>query len=158
MTSIRFIPFKKQYLDDCVALFKSNLTGYFSPDEVSDFVKFLENHASTNNYYVGLKEQLVVACGGWDKQTKGFYLRWGIIDSKQHKLGLGSKLLQFRIEKIRELYGNVDIYIKTSGKAHGFFEKFGFQVNQVIPNGIDKGIDEYQMQLQADKMQKIKGR
>ena len=156
MANVEFIPFEKKYIGKCVALFESNLTGYFSPEEVKDFVSFLENLTSEDHYYLGLLDERIVACGGWDKQPKGYYLRWGIIDNQRHQQGLGRQLLQFRIDKIYQLFGNVDIYIKTSDKAHGFFKKFGFEVCKVIANGIFEGIDEYQMLLSC-RQQKNKG-
>lgn len=145
MANIEFKPFNKSYQTACVELFKSNLDGYFSPDEVLDFILFLENLTADQHYYVGLDGQDIVACGGWGENEKGYNLRWGMIDNQRHQKGLGSQLLEFRINKIYELYGGVNIYIKTSGKAHGFFEKFGFQVLEIIPDGIYEGIDEVQM-------------
>lgn len=145
MSKVRFEKYQSRFRQNCIELFKSNLNGYFSPEEVKDYAQFLDSSEETENYYIGLLDDEVVAAGGWDKQNKGYFLRWGIIDNSRHKLGLGSQLLKFRIDKIESLYGKVDIFIKTSGKTHGFFEKFGFETYEVIPDGIFKGIDEYQM-------------
>ena len=145
MDAIDFRPFELKYLDTCVELFSSNLDGYFSPEEISDFRQFLQSLSHHDHYYLGFLDNQLVACGGWDKQDKGYFLRWGIVDSSKHKNGLGGQLLQYRIDKLIECYGDVDIFIKTSGKAHGFFLKFGFEVSEVITDGIFPGIDEYQM-------------
>ncbi|MCW8879053.1 MAG: GNAT family N-acetyltransferase [Kangiellaceae bacterium] len=145
MFKVEFIAYKPKYKSECIELFKSNLNGYFSPEEVKDYAQFLDSSEEIENYYVGFLDGEVVAAGGWDRQNKGYFLRWGIIDNSRHKLGLGTQLLEFRIGKIEILYGKVDILIKTSGKAHGFFEKFGFETCQIIPDGIFSGIDEYQM-------------
>ena len=145
MSKLKFEIYKPRYKNECVELFSSNLDGYFSPEEVKDYSEFLDNNKNTKDYYVGLLDDVVVAAGGWDQQSKGYFLRWGIIDNSRHKFGLGTQLLNFRIAKIESLYGEVDIWIKTSGKAHGFFKKFGFETSQIIPDGIFKGIDEYRM-------------
>ncbi|TQV89172.1 GNAT family N-acetyltransferase [Aliikangiella coralliicola] len=145
MSRLSFVPFKPEHLNACLSLFNTNLTGYFSPEEVSDFQLFLENLDQNTHYYVGFHHEQIIACGGWDKQDKGYFLRWGIVDNAQHTKGLGSELLNFRIKKIEALYGPVEIYIKTSGKAHGFFEKFGFETFKIVPDGIYQGIDEYRM-------------
>ena len=150
MSLIQFRPFEIDDLPACLNLFISNLDGFFSPDEVNDFKHFLTSLTAADRYYVGMLEQQIVACGGWDRQTKGIYLRWGIVDHRYHGQGLGAQLLRFRINKVRSIYGDIDLFIKTSDKAHGFFKKFGFRVNQVIKDGISPGIDEYQMQLPSN--------
>jgi|GEM_PF-2590374 len=146
-TLIEFLPFESRYTRDCLTLFCGNLSGYFSPDEVNDYRQFLNQLESNDHYYVGFIDHQVVACGGWDKQARGYFLRWGIIDQSRHKQGLGRQLLAFRIDRIYQQNGPVDIFIKTSDKAHGFFMKFGFCVDQIFPDGIYPGIDEYQMHL-----------
>lgn len=145
MAKVDFLVYEPRYKNECIELFSSNLNGYFSPEEVKDYSQFLDANKEPESYYVGLLDEEVVAAGGWDLQSKGYFLRWGIIDNSHHKLGLGTQLLNFRIDKIESLYGNVDIWIKTSDKAHGFFEKFGFETSQIIPDGIFEGIDEYRM-------------
>lgn len=151
MGQLKFIPYQPKYLEYCIELFKSNLTGYFSTSEELDFRAFLGNLSKNSHYYIGLKDNKIIACGGWECQEKGCYLRWGIIDHSHHKLGLGTKLLEFRINKIVERYGPIDISIKTSDKAHGFYKKCGFQVAKIVPDGIAEGIDEYQMMRPANK-------
>jgi len=155
VSQIKFIPFQPKYKNNCLELFKSNIDGYFSPIEVDDFKCFLQQLSAKDHYYVGLIDAQIIACGGWENQPKGYFLRWGLIEHSHHKRGLGRQLLIFRLNKMAELYGSVDIFIRTSKKAHGFFKKFGFEVYQVIVDGIVDGIDEYQLKRPAPAKQRV---
>jgi len=140
-----FVPYETKYELACIEILKSNLGKYFAKEEVADFILFLQNNTSNNQYFVGLLNDEIVSCGGWEEQANGCYLRWGMVSREKHKEGLGSSLLKFRLAQIAEQHGSVDIYINTSGQAHKFYEHFKFETISTQKDGIAKGIDQYVM-------------
>ncbi len=154
MSQVQFIPYQSKYEIDCLNLLKSNLGDYFARDEVADFIMFLQEQVQTIDYFIGLLEKEVVACGGWEfiKDQNGkteAFLRWGMVDRKTHNRGLGSALLEFRLASIRLASPTANVVINTSGQAHGFFEQKGFKTIRIKKHGIATGIDKYQMKLSA---------
>lgn len=149
MQQIIFQAYEANHLNACLALFKSNLGNFFAAHEEVDFIEYLKNLSSEDQYYVGKIDDRIVCCGGWDSQPSGYHLRWGMLDNSFHKMGLGKQLLEFRLKQIENLYGKVDVLITTSNSAQGFFEHYGFLTIQTIPNGIAVGIDEVYMRKLA---------
>ena len=151
MLQVQFVPYTPKYEIDCLNLLKSNLGDYFAKDEVADFIMFLQEQVQTIDYFIGLLEGKVVACGGWELKlstcgNNEAYLRWGMVDRQIHHKGLGSALLDFRLSKIHKACPSVNVIINTSRQAHGFFEQKGFRTINIQKNGIAIGIDKYVMQ------------
>ena len=147
---VKFKAYENSNFASCLNLFDSNSQVYFSTDERADFENFLQHLENNSHYYVGFIQDHLIACGGWDLQDSQCYLRWGIIDRHTHNTGLGTQLLKFRIAQIYRLEGRIDIAIKTSGQAHGFFAKHGFFTDSIVTDGLAPGIDQYNMILTAD--------
>ncbi len=150
MSTVRFVPYQSLHFNPCIELLRSNMQSYFAEEEVADFELFLNQDTNSNNYSVGLLENKVVACGGWGKAEDRYYLRWGIVDGTKHKAGLGTQLLEYRMNAILQEIGNVDIFIKTSGQAHGFFTRYGFHLQTITKDGLAKDFDEYLMKRPFD--------
>ena len=67
----------------------------------------------------------------------------GRVIAKRRRCGIGSKLMQAGIEKMKEIYGNTDIRIEAQVYAREFYEKAGFV--KVSEEFLDDGIPHIEM-------------
>jgi ribosomal-protein-alanine N-acetyltransferase len=136
----------------CLEAFKSNVPVYFSEQEVTDFTIFLEgleNGAYIIPYYVITYNQMVMGCGGYERDEKNrtFALAWGLIHNDFHKLGFGEKLLQYRLEQIKEWHKNATVIIDTTQHSAPFFEKYGFVTKKETTDYYAPGMHRIDMEL-----------
>ena len=67
----------------------------------------------------------------------------GRVIAKKRRCGIGSKLMQAGIEKMKEIYGDTDIRIEAQVYAREFYEKAGFV--KVSDEFLDDGIPHIEM-------------
>lgn len=67
----------------------------------------------------------------------------GRVIAKKRRCGIGSKLMQAGIEKMKEIYGDTDIRIEAQVYAREFYEKAGFV--KVSEEFLDDGIPHIEM-------------
>ena len=67
----------------------------------------------------------------------------GRVIAKRRRCGIGSKLMQAGIEKMKEIYGATDIRIEAQVYAREFYEKAGFV--KVSDEFLDDGIPHIEM-------------
>ena len=67
----------------------------------------------------------------------------GRVIAKKRRCGIGSKLMQAGIEKMKEVYGDTDIRIEAQVYAREFYEKAGFV--KVSEEFLDDGIPHIEM-------------
>lgn len=67
----------------------------------------------------------------------------GRVIAKKRRCGIGSKLMQTGIEKMKEIYGDTDIRIEAQVYAREFYEKAGFV--KVSEEFLDDGIPHIEM-------------
>ncbi len=140
----------------CIQIFKGNCPEYFDMSELEFFEMWLDGQDEGRNaykvstaekYFVVEEEGKIIGCGGYyavsDEMRAG--MAWGMIHRDFHKQGFGEKLLQFRLDAIRESYPEHKILLDTSQRTYGFFERFGFVVTKITPDGFAEGIDKYDM-------------
>jgi predicted GNAT family N-acyltransferase len=143
---MNFRPYETRDLDGVVEIFRSNIPKYFGPSEEPGLRDFLAKFS--DDYFVGELDGEIIAAGGMapnDGQTVS--LCWGMVRSDHLGKGFGRELTEFRIEKAREKFGNLPLVISTSQHTKGFYEKFGFQLLEHVPNGFGSGIDICNMRL-----------
>jgi GNAT superfamily N-acetyltransferase len=111
--------------DACLAIFDSNTPQFFDPGERATFEAFLDR--PDGHYVVMEHEGALVGCGGYTitAEERLASLVWGMVRRDSHKLGLGRYLLLFR--------------------AAPFFERQGFKVIRVVPDGYGNGLDRVEM-------------
>ncbi len=100
-------------------------------------------------YFVLFDSNEVKACGGYHVNEKKSIerLSWGMVHRQFHKRGFGKQLLKFRLQKLRTDFPGVDIMLDTSQHTYRFFERFGFEVEHITPDGYGVGLDRYEMRL-----------
>ena len=138
-------------LDQCLEIFDSNHPKYFTKEERSMFIKWLDD-PNREEYYVLQNNEQVLACGGLfhDRDKKSAGLAWGMVHSKYHSMGYGTCLTNFRMEKLLTEFIDVDIKIVTSQYTVGFYEKFGFVTESITKDGFGEGLDKYEMRKQDE--------
>ncbi len=133
----------------CLALFDGNTPTFFAAGERSDFAGFLDAHAASWAFQVVERSGGIVACGGHrvaaDGETAGFC--WGMVDRAQHRTGLGRILTQARLDAARATPGVRQVRLDTSQHTQGFYARFGFVVERVVPDGYSPGLDRVDMLL-----------
>lgn len=144
---LRFIEYSPEYREQCLQILKSNMEKYFSPEEIADFERFLVDETPQSPYFLLLKDQHLVACGGYEIDNDKAFLRWGMVDNDSHGSGLGAILLKERIQHIRNNHQSIAIHIYTSPVARDFFIKKGFIVGSIEKDGLAEGIDRVNMRL-----------
>jgi ribosomal protein S18 acetylase RimI-like enzyme len=140
--------------DACMTIFKSNMPKFFAPVELVDFENWLnwyrkkEVSADTiDSYFVLEVDGQVIASGGFflDLSSRQASMTWGMVANDQHGMGYGRQLLLYRIDQIRTIQLDAFIVLDTSQHAYRFFEKQGFIVQKITPNGYAEGLDRYDM-------------
>ena len=137
--------------DACLAVFDSNVPRFFVPREREEFAAFLD--ALPGPYFVVEDDTgAVVGCGGYavEPGTKDAHLCWGIAARGRHGTGLGRLLLDARLERVRAdaADGSIEaIALDTSQHTRGFYERRGFRVERVTPDGYAPGLDRCDMRL-----------
>lgn len=134
----------------CLAIFDSNMPTFFAPEERPLFCGFLQNlDVKGRTYLVLTRKNTVIACGGLlvDEVTGQASLEWGMVQHGLHGQGLGAKLTKARLALARAVPGIVELTIETSQHSRGFYERLGFTVSKIIPDGFGPGLDRWDMTL-----------
>ncbi|HZF63296.1 MAG TPA: GNAT family N-acetyltransferase [Chitinophagaceae bacterium] len=78
----------------------------------------------------------VICCGGFNFSEEGAKAKisWDILHPDYQRKGVGSKLLQFRIHKLKEIETVKNISVRTSQLVFQFYEKHGFELKEVVKN------------------------
>ncbi|MES2593454.1 MAG: GNAT family N-acetyltransferase [Bacteroidota bacterium] len=129
-----------------IHLLRLNTPLYFSPVEEKDLIDYLNHHAE--NYYIVEYDNTIAGCGGFnlsDDLTIG-KISWDIFHPDYQSKGLGSLLLRYRIEKLKEYKNIQTITVRTSQLAHKFYSKNRFQLKEIVMDYWAPGFDLYRMQ------------
>jgi GNAT superfamily N-acetyltransferase len=132
--------------DQCLALLDSNVPRFFAPEERREFAAFLD--ALPGRYFVMQSGDDLIACGGYAPKEMGCVaLCWGMVRRDHHARGIGRRLLEYRLDHIRRDGSVVRVTINTSQHTSGFYQRFGFVADQIIPDGYAAGLDRWEMSL-----------
>ncbi|GHC52020.1 GNAT family N-acetyltransferase [Neogemmobacter tilapiae] len=132
----------------CLAVFDSNLPMYFAPEERTEFYEFLvETDFRFNPFLVLSQNNRCIACGGLNIDGGTASLCWGMVVADLHGQGFGSHLTEVRLELARVTPGLQSVHMITSQHTGAFYQRFGFELSEVTPNGIGVGLDRWAMTL-----------
>lgn len=132
---------KERVLD----LLKFNTPQFFSPEEESDLLYYLENEIEY--YYVLELHRQIIGSGGFNfsgDYSKG-KISWDLLHPDFQRQSFGTTLLKYRIEKLKEFSQLREITVRTSQQAYKFYEKNGFQLLGTIKDYWAPGFDLYNM-------------
>jgi [ribosomal protein S18]-alanine N-acetyltransferase len=134
-----------------ISILRKNTPKYFAPEEEIEFVHFLEDQIE--EYFVVEYQGSIVGSGGINFFDKGktAVISWGMIDPDHHGQGLGSYLLNFRIERVVSIHRPERFLVRTAQFTYKFFEKFGFKLIHTEKDFWTQGIDLYEMEYDLKK-------
>ena len=135
--------------DGCLAVFDSNVPVYFMPRERAEFTGFLDRLPGP--YLVAEEPSgTVVACGGYavNGETGIADMCWGMVTRSHHGRGIGKHLLRLRMEGAKQDPAVRLIQLITSQHTREFYERQGFRLLSVEPDGFGPGLDQCKMEWQ----------
>jgi len=155
---MKLYPYTASEEAGCLAIFDSNTPAFFAVQERETFQAFLRRLAAPYAYYVVRdNDGKIVACGGIKllKEGRGdraptsgvAHLRWDMVSAALHGRQIGTFLVSSRLALIREQAEIKTVRLWTSQHTHAFYEKMGFVVLSITPDGIVPGMDEYAMEM-----------
>lgn len=129
-----------------IDLIRQNTPEYFAPKEEADLSYYLDNEREL--YYVLLLHKEIVGCGGinFTKDKNIGKISWDIIHPQHQGKSLGTRLLKYRIEKLRTIDGIQNLTVRTSQLAYKFYEKKAFILKEIKKDYWAKGYDMYSME------------
>lgn len=145
-------PYEPKDRAACLGLFDSNVPRFFDPSEKAGYAAFLDGLDSP--YQVverpdGLGGGRIVACGGLAVEPDGrtATLCWGMVEGGLHGRGVGTALTEARLAAARATPGVEVVRLDTGRWTTGFYERFGFVLERVTPDGYAPGSDRHDMRL-----------
>lgn len=132
--------------DAVLNLIRSNTPAHFAPAEEADLSEYLDREREL--YYVLLFGGKIIGCGGInfaDDRTTG-KISWDILHPEYQRKSLGTLLLEYRIERLKQIGGIRRITVRTSQSAYKFYEKQGFVLNEIQKDYWAEGFDMYGME------------
>ncbi len=137
--------FKISDKESVLNLIRLNTPKYFSVNEEKDLDYYLDNEID-DYFVVEINEQIVGSGGINFKNNKSIgVISWDIINPNFQGKSIGSALLKYRIEKLKQFSEVQQIIVRTSQQANKFYEKNGFKLIEIIEDYWDKGFDLYYM-------------
>jgi ribosomal protein S18 acetylase RimI-like enzyme len=126
-------------------LLRLNTPQYFSPEEEADLVHYLDHEIE--HYFVLEYDHTVVGCGGMNLVDEGATGRisWDILHPDYQGKGLGSVLLRHRVQLLKGMPQVKTITVRTSQLVYKFYEKNGFELEEVVKDYWAPGYDMYRM-------------
>lgn len=120
---------------------------YFNYNELADFILYLNNEI--DEYFVIECNNKIVGSGGINlfPNKKLGKISWDMIHPDAQGKNYGSKLLNYRIDKLITQPAIENIQVRTTQLAYKFYNKHGFEIQQIIPNYWAAGYDLYDMML-----------
>jgi [ribosomal protein S18]-alanine N-acetyltransferase len=127
-------------------LFRMNTPAFFSPNEESDLIFYLEHEIEL--YFVVEVKNEIVGCGGINFKEEGTVglLSWDFLHPDFQGRGIGTTLLNHRLELLKSIPEVKKIRVRTSQHANSFYEKGGFVRKETVKDYWAKGFDLYLME------------
>ena len=134
-------------IDACVAVCTANHPKDLLLHEIDQHRDFLTKKPyAPAPYYVIEVAGKVVACGGVAIEGDAAHLCWGLVHPDWHGRGLGTKLVEHRLDWARSQPALKVVELYTSQKRVGFYERFGFKTIEVTKDGFGPAFDRHYME------------
>ncbi|WP_298441536.1 GNAT family N-acetyltransferase [uncultured Ferrimonas sp.] len=144
---MQILPYSTAHRAQCLAAFDSNVGQYFAPSEREEFIEYLDSLTAEPEYFVCLKNDQLVACGGIGIHAETGSLAWGLVHRDFHGQGIGTLLTDYRLSCLKANSSVQVVKIETSQHTEGFYNKRGFVATKSVANGFGAGIDCVSMAL-----------
>ena len=140
--------FKKSDTEALIILLRLNTPRFFAPSEERSFIKYLEQ--DSENYFIIEEAKGVIGSGGFNygfDDGKTARISWGMIHPEWQKKGVGTKLTRYRIEQIKKNPEIDKIEVRTTQAVYRFYQKLGFELQNIEKDYWATGFDLYQMTI-----------
>jgi CelD/BcsL family acetyltransferase involved in cellulose biosynthesis/Tfp pilus assembly protein PilF/GNAT superfamily N-acetyltransferase len=140
----------------CLALFDSNVPGFFAAAERGEFLAYLDK--LPGQHFVLEQKGVVIASGGvarFASDPGAVVLCWGMVQQDRQKQGLGRVLLLQRLQRIAETATERMIVVHTSSATAGFYEKFGFQTYDSVADHFAPGLGLSRMRISTEAVRRF---
>lgn len=143
-------PYKNTDKDNLLHILRLNTPKFFDASEAPEFAEYLDK--LREEYFVVEEEGQVLGSGGINYFTKDKIARisWDVVHPNAQGKGLGSQLIRFRVNKIKENLAIETIVVRTSQVVYRFYEKCGFTLRKVEKDYWAPGFDLYYMEMKAN--------
>lgn len=135
--------------ENVMAVFDSNCPAYFAPEERVLLENYLDHELEI--YAVIESDDRIIGNGGVNteitEEGRNGIISWGMIHPDFHGMKIGSKLLEWRIEQLKQLPDLQKIIVRTSQLVAPFYAKHGFELKLQKKDFWAKGFDLYQMEI-----------
>jgi GNAT superfamily N-acetyltransferase len=135
----------------CLRVLDSNIPGFFKPEARDDFTDYLDELDTPGHTFFVLENhaKLVLACSGVYIFPGAVLasLHWGMVARAYHRTGLGSALLEYRLNWLRETAIVQEVLLSTTQSSSAFFERFGFAIEKTLENHDGIGVHQVEMRL-----------
>ena len=136
-------PYKAEYFEALIALFLANSPTYFAEEELADFKNYLQDQVE--DYFVLLLGDQVIGCGGINYEDTVGIISWDMLSPLHQGQGLGSILVEYRLELLRSKAHIDKVIVRTSQLTYPFYQKQGFILEQIVKDYWAPGFDLYAM-------------
>ncbi|GAB3810666.1 GNAT family N-acetyltransferase [Pontibacter rugosus] len=142
-------PYTKEDREELLHLLRLNTPLYFAVAEEEDFQEYLDQHLEI--YYVVEEKGAIVASGGinYFAEDKLARLSWDVVHPDYQGKGVGRVLTQYRIEQIKQAPAIATVVVRTTQLVYRFYEKMGFELEEVKKDFWAEGFDLYLMALKV---------
>jgi ribosomal protein S18 acetylase RimI-like enzyme len=150
-SEVKLRAYTKADRQSCLAVFDSNVPMFFTAPEKVEFERFLDSLPGP--YFVVEGSGRVSGCGGYAiVGSEGRAdLCWGMVLRSRQGIGLGRLLLEGRLQAATADPVVRVVTLNTSQHTTGFYERLGFRISKIIPDGYSPGLDRCEMRLEVER-------
>ena len=132
-----------------LGILQANTPQYFSPEEEMDLINYFENEIEY--YFVAEIASKVIGGGGvnFNEDKTIAKISWDILHPNYQDKGIGTQLINYRINMLKNFQNIKKITVRTSQFANKFYEKRGFKLISITKDFWAKGYDLFYMEVQA---------
>jgi len=144
--SITIRPYSNSDKETVIDLLQLNTPTYFSPDEEKDLISYLE-HEIESYFVLEVNDQLVGSGGiNYSNDKTIGIISWDLFHPDFQGKSLGSQLLNYRIDLLKNNSAIQRITVRTSQLVYPFYEKLGFKLLEVVEDYWAPGFHLYAME------------
>lgn len=140
MSGINVTGYSSEHRDAVLDLFDSNTPDYFLVEERPSLEAYLDELPGPAWVALASAGDVVGFGGVSFSNEHSAWIRWGMVDRDHHRGGIGRQLLETRLAWIAANSSARQVRVGTTAAIAGFFQRFGFDLETVIPDGIGPGV------------------
>lgn len=150
-TNLKIRAFRNKDRNELLDILKLNVPSYFAEEEIDDYKNFLVE--SVQKYFIAEVDKKIVGAGGinFQKENRMARISWDFVSPEYQNKGIGSKLLQHRLDLLDSMETIETIMVRTSQMAYKFYEKNGFILKEIHKDYWAEGYDMYKLVYKEPK-------